>query len=139
MTERELNERMERLSRRQRVCLSIQALLAALTVIFYQCAILLLPAHMVVVLIPGGILSNKATRLARQKYPYVSLRTAFLGRGTGWDPYIIDEAKRLHDGLTVRVLSFGRRTIYCFLAAALGAALMWCFAAFFRSGPWGGA
>lgn len=139
MAERELNEHMERLSRRQRVCLNVQALLAALTVIFYQYAIVLLPTHMVVVLIPGGILSNKATRLARQKYPYVTLRTGFIGRGAGWDPYIIGEAKRLHDGLTVQVLNFGRRTIYCFLASALGTILMWCFAALFRSGPWGGA
>lgn len=138
MTERELNQHMERLSRRQRVCLSVQVLLAALSVIFYQYAVVLLPAHMATVLIPGGILSNKATELARQKYPYVPLRTGFIGRGAGWDPYIIDEARRLHDDLTVQVLNFGRRTIYCLLAAALGASLMWCFAALFRSGPWGG-
>lgn len=128
MDENELQSSMERLYIKQQRCLIIQKILTLLTIVLYKYGVILLPAHLMIVLIFSGILSNKATSLSREKYPHVLLRTSRIGKGYGWDPYIIEEAKRVNDELTVKILSFNWRTIYCFLAAMLGNALIWILA-----------
>lgn len=100
--------------------------------VFYRYAIISLPAHMAVLLTFGGVLSNKAVALAREKYPYVLLRVGRFGKGAGWDPYILEEAGRSNDRLTIKILRFQHWSIYCFLAALLGNILMWCFSAVLR-------
>lgn len=129
MDENELQEQIKGLSRKQRICLGIQILLIALSIVFYQYAIMLLPAHFIVVMTFGGGLSNKATSLARKKYPDVPLRAGYIGKGAGWDPYIMEEAKRFNDDLTVKILKFNHWTVYCFLAAMAGNVFMWCLSA----------
>jgi len=111
------------------MCLTIQKLLIVLAIVFYQCAIVLLPAHVVLVIVCGGILSNQATSLARGKYPDVPLRACRIGKGEGWDPYIMEEAKRLDDSLTVKQLNFNRWTIYHVVVGVLGNVLMWFLSA----------
>ena len=124
-----LQERMRKLLQRQRICLTIQKLLIALAIVFYRYAIILLPAHVAFVMICGGILSNQATSLARQKHPDVPLCAGRIGKGEGWDLYLMDEAKRLDDSLTVKLLKFNRWTVYHVVAAVLGNVLMWFLSA----------
>ena len=124
-----LQERMRKLLQRQRMCLTIQKLLIALAIVFYRYAIVLLPAHVAFFMICGGIFSNQATSLAREKYLDVPLRAGRVGKGEGWDPYIMDEARRLDDALMVKLLKFNRWTVYHVVAAALGNALMWFLSA----------
>lgn len=129
MDEERIQSSMERLYAKQRRCLIIQKALIVLSVVFYRYGIILLPLHLAIVIFFGGILSNKATSLSREKYPYVPLRTSRIGKGYGWDPHIIEEARQINDELTVRILSFNRRTVYFFLAAMLSNALIWILAA----------
>lgn len=129
MDKAELRERMDKLFQRQQICLNVQKLLIVFTTVFYKCAIVLLPAHIAIVIVCGGILSNQASALASEKYPHVLLRTSYIGRGAGKDPYIIDEAKRRNDNLTVKILKFNNWTIYCFLAAMFAHIFMWCLSA----------
>ena len=124
-----LQERMRNLLQRQRMCLTIQKLLIALAIVFYRYAIVLLPAHVAFFMICGGIFSNQATSLARDKYPDVPLRACRIGKGEGWDPYIMEEAKRLDDVLTVKLLKFNRWTVCHAIAAAVGNGSMWFLSA----------
>lgn len=128
MDENELQEQTKSLLQKQQTCLKIQILLIALSIVFYKCAIVLLPAHFIIMVICGGRLSNKATSIARKKYPDVLLRTSYTGKGAGWDPYIMDEAERCNDNFTVKILKFNHWTVYFFFAAMLGNVFMWCLA-----------
>lgn len=49
-------------------------------------------------------MSNKATSLAWEKYPYIPEQGSCVGKGAGYDPYIMAEATRFNDDLTVKLL-----------------------------------
>ena len=108
MDESALREQIKGLFQKQQMCLGFQKLLIVLTIVFYKHAVILLPVHIAIVVIWGGILSNQATSLARKKYPYVLSRTSYIGTGAGWDPHIMEEATGLNDSLTVKILKFNR-------------------------------
>lgn len=127
MTENELQERMKHLYQKQRICLNIQKLLIVLSIVFFKGAFILLTAHVVFLIVYSNILCNRATSLARTKYPYVPMGR--VGKGIGWDPFIITEARRHNDNLTVKLLKFNYWTVYCFAAAMIGNVLMWLLAA----------
>lgn len=76
-----LQERMERLSSRQGLCLKVRAALAVLTLVWYELAAAVLPAHMAVVVLWGGPLSDRAAALARERYPGVPARVGVIGKG----------------------------------------------------------
>lgn len=84
---------------------------------------MLLPIHLFFAMIVGIPLANQATSLAREKYPYV--RMAWTGKGSDWDPPLIIEAESFNDDLTVNILKFISRCLYCFAGAMLGNILMW--------------
>lgn len=129
MDEDELREQMRGLLQKQQICLWAQRFLGVLTIIFYRHAILLLPIHLAIAMIWGGILSNQATFLARKKYPYVLLRTSCIGKGAGWGPYIMEEAASHNDNLTVKILKFNHWTVYHCVAAMFGNVFMWFLSA----------
>lgn len=127
MTENEIKERMESLLQKQQQCLKLQKLLIILTIGFFKYGVIPLFLHIAIVIIWGGILSNKATSLARKKYPYV--RIGRVGIGASWDPFIIDEANRLNDNLTVQILKYNIWTLGHFACAMIGYCVMWIIAA----------
>ncbi len=67
MDENALREQIKGLFQKQQMCLGFQKLLIVLTIVFYKHAVILLPVHIAIVVIWGGILSNQATSLARKK------------------------------------------------------------------------
>ncbi len=129
MTDEELQACMEELYQKQQKCLKIQKRLVIATMIFFVVAFIPLLAESLIGIIWGGYLSNKATSLARKRYPYISLGPGYGGRGFSWDPWLIAEAKRSNDDMTVKILEFNRSTVNYGVAALLGCCLMWFLAA----------
>lgn len=121
--EDELQFRMQILYEKQHRCLKVQKVFIFLSIVFFICAIVLLPVHFLFALIVGGPMANKATSLAREKYPYV--RIAWTGTGSDWNLPLIIEAERFNDYLTVEILKFNSRSLQCFATAMLGNILMW--------------
>lgn len=87
--------------------------------------------HVGILIFYSNALSLKATRLARKKYPYVPIGPS--GKGFSWDPYIMDEANRLNDCLTIKILQFNIWTVCCFGIAMIGYVLIWLLFYFFSS------
>lgn len=109
---------MERLLEKQKKCILTQNCLTALTVIFFKYGVFPLFAHAFLIIVYGNILTNKATSLARKKYPYIPIGPS--GKGLSWDPYISAEARSLDDYLTADILKFNRSCILHFFAAMAG-------------------
>lgn len=104
MTEQELDTEMGKIYEAQQKCLRIQEILVALTFPFYLFGIIAVVLNFLVAVTWGIYLVNKASSLAIKKYPHLGYRRC--GNGISWDPPIIDEAKKCHDTLTVRILRF---------------------------------
>lgn len=82
----------------------------------------------------GNRLANKATSLARKKYPYAPIGTGYGGRGLSWDPMLVYVAKRLDDNLTIEVLRFNRTTINYVICSVAGYCIVWIVVGtFFKS------
>ena len=107
--------------------MEFQKLLIILTIVCFKYGVIALFLHIAIVIIYGGVLSRKATSLARKKYPYVPIGP--VGMGASWDPYIIDEANRFKDNLTVKILKYNTKTILHFGIAMTGFCVMWILAA----------
>lgn len=99
-----LEAQMVKIYESQQKCLRTQEVLVALTFPFYFFGFIPLLLNFFVTLIWGNYLRNRASSLATSKYPGLGYRRG--GNGFSCDPPIIDEAKRRHDTLTVRVLRF---------------------------------
>ena len=100
-----------------------------MTVAFFKFGVVLLFIHVAILILYSNTLSSKATLLARKKYPYVPIGP--YGKGSSWDPYIIEEAKRLNDNLTVRILKYNIWTVCCVGAALLGYIFVWILSSLF--------
>lgn len=128
MSDQELQSCMEELYRKQQKFIKIQKIFIMLSIVLFYFAIIWLFAHIALLIIWGGYLSNKATSLARKKYPYVRLQR--VGKGVSWDPAIITEATLFNDDLTVKIIKFNNLSMFYYGVAFFGNILMWVLAAF---------
>ncbi len=104
MQKQELEDQMVKIYVAQQKCLRTQEVFVGLTFPFYLFGIIPVLVNFVISLTWGIYLRNKASSLAAAKYPGLGLRR--VGNGSSWDPPIIEEAKRCHDRLTVKILRF---------------------------------
>lgn len=124
MTVQEVETAMEELYEKQQKCLLMQKRLMIAAMVFFVVGFIPLFANAFICIFWGNYLANKATSLARKKYPYVPIGPGYGGRGLSWDPMLIYTAKRLDDDLTIKILRFNRATINYMVRAMLGYSLV---------------
>lgn len=113
MLEEELEVKMVKLYRMQRICLALQKALIVLAIIFYLFGMIPVLLSFLLSLLWGTYLRNKADSLARAKYPFVPLAAH------SKNPYapIREEAERQGDSLTVEILAFNWSSLLAVVAA----------------------
>lgn len=132
MTDQEIQTCMEELYQKQQKCLRVQKRLAIAATVFFLFAFVPLLASMLIGIFWANPMANKATALARQRYPYVTIGSDYGGRGFSYDPKLIAEANYFHDDITVKILKFNRSSINYILRGILGCVLMWFFVAILK-------
>lgn len=128
MTIQEIDVAMEALYETQQKCLQIQKKLMIAAMVFFIVGFIPLFANAFICIFWGNRLANRATSLARKKYPYVPIGTGYGGRGLSWDPMLTYAAKRLDDNLTIEILRFNRATTRYVICALSGYCLVWVVA-----------
>ncbi len=113
MLEEELEGKMVKLYRMQRICLALQKALIVLAIIFYLFGMIPVLLSFLLSFLWGTYLRNKADSLAREKYPFVPL--VVYSRNL-YAP-IREEAKRQGDSLTVEILAFNWSSLLAVVAA----------------------
>ncbi len=126
----ELSNQMSDLKIKQVRFNKVQKLFCIITIMFFPIGVFSLFIHAGLMIFYGNHLSNKATSLAKTKYPYIMAGPT--GKGWGWDPYLIDEAFRENDTLTVEILKHNFRTVLYFGIALIGYIAMWILFSFFK-------
>lgn len=113
MLEEELEVKMVKLYRMQRICLALQKALIVLAIIFYLFGMIPVLLSFLLSFLWGTYLRNKADSLARAKYPFVPLAAH------SKNPYapIREEAERQGDSLTVEILAFNWSSLLAVVAA----------------------
>lgn len=113
MLEEELEGKMVKLYRMQRICLALQKALIVLAIIFYLFGMIPVLLSFLLSFLWGTYLRNKADSLARAKYPFVPLAAH------SKNPYapIREEAERQGDSLTVEILAFNWSSLLAVVAA----------------------
>lgn len=113
MPEEELEVKMVKLYRMQRICLALQKALIVLAIIFYLFGMIPVLLSFLLSFLWGTYLRNKADSLARAKYPFVPLAAH------SKNPYapIREEAERQGDSLTVEILAFNWSSLLAVVAA----------------------
>ena len=117
MTETEINTAMKNLRHKQLICLKITVLIFITTI--FSSLLPLMFLHAAVMIFYGNSLSFKAARLCREKYPYIPLAISSFGKNSNSHILIINEARKLGDRLTLKLLSFDRQTVWLFSASIL--------------------
>ncbi len=122
LSEEELQAKMNQVYQEQQKCLKIQKVLVVITIFSYLLGFIPLFIHLFIAIIWGTILTNRASVLAKEKYPCLGMCP--VGRGYSWDPPIVEAATRNNDSLTVKILSFNMLSKLIFGAAFLGYGFM---------------
>lgn len=126
-----LQAEMEILRRQQRICILVQSVFFAASILWFYYGVYIMPTHILIAFFFGRHLANRALKLAGEKYRDVPVPVSI--QGTGTMPYgalLIPEAKRQHDKLTLKLLRFFYISLGLAVGGTLGNIGMWVLLAY---------